>query len=79
MRQITLNVPDSEYPFFMKLVNALPFVQVTHTEKLETTLNPSEKETWELIKEGLEELKEVKQGKRRARPVQDLLDELDAS
>ncbi len=77
MRQITLNIPDSEFPFFMKLVSSLQFVEVADPEQLEMTLTASQKETWQLIKNGFEELKEVKQGKSRARPVQDLLDDLD--
>ncbi|OIN60390.1 hypothetical protein [Arsenicibacter rosenii] len=77
MRQITLNIPDSEFPFFMKLVNSLPFVQVADPEQLDMKLTSSQRETWQLIKNGFDEFKEVKQGKRRARPVQDLLDDLE--
>nr|WP_293840578.1 hypothetical protein [uncultured Arsenicibacter sp.] len=40
-------------------------------------LTSSQRETWQLIKNGFDEFKEVKQGKRRARPVQDLLDDLE--
>ena len=58
----------------MKLVRSLNFVQVN--EQVEDKLNPDQKETWALIKNGFEELKEVQEGKRKARPVQALLDEL---
>ena len=78
MKQVTLNIPENQFSFFMKLVRSLNFVQVAEPEQVENKLSPAQKETWQLIKTGFEELKEVQQGKRKARPVQALLDELDA-
>ena len=78
MRQITLNVPDSQFAFFKKLIHSLNFVEVNDKKSAEDMLSTAQKETWTLIKTGFEEIKEVKQGKRQARPVQALFDELDA-
>lgn len=79
MRQVTLNIPEDQFSFFMKLVCSLNFVQVNDSEQVEDKLSPEQKETWALINTGFEELKEVQEGKRKARPVKALLDELDAS
>lgn len=77
MKQITIAVPDKRLAFFMELIGSLGFVQLTQHELVDDTLSPAQKETWALIKTGFDELKEVQQGKRKARPVQALLDELD--
>ncbi len=77
MKQITLAVPDKRFAFFMELVGSLGFVQVSKSEPIEDALSPAQQETWALIKTGFDELKEVQQGKRKARPVQAVLDELD--
>ena len=76
MKQVTLNIPENQFSFFMKLVRSLNFVEVAEPTNLEDQLSPAQRETWQNIKTGFEELKEVEQGKRKARPVQALLDEL---
>jgi hypothetical protein len=76
MKQVTLNIPENQFPFFMKLVRSLNFVQVAEPTNLEDQLSSTQKETWSNIKTGFEELKEVEKGKRKARPVQELLNEL---
>ena len=78
MKQVTLNIPESKFPFFMKLIQELKFVQVTDFSQLEESLTPTQKETWQNVKTGFEELKLVEQGNRKTRPVQALLDELEA-
>jgi hypothetical protein len=77
MKQITLNIPENHFAFFMQLVHSLSFIQVADPVSIEESLNSAQKKTWKSIKIGLEELKEVRQGKRKARPVQALLNELD--
>lgn len=32
MKQITLNIPDNKFSFFLQLINSLSFVQVATTE-----------------------------------------------
>ncbi len=62
----------------MKLIKELNFVQVAESSQHEESLTPEQKETWENIRTGFEELKLVDQGNHKARPIQALLDELDA-
>lgn len=78
MKQITLNIPESKFSFFMKLIQELNFVQVTKSSELEENLTLAQKETWQNIRAGFEELKLAEQGNHKARPVQGLLDELEA-
>ncbi len=77
MKQVTLNIPDNQFSFFMQLVRSLSFVKVKPTDDLEDKLTEAQTETWKNIKMGFEEFKEVQQGKRKARPVQALLNELE--
>ena len=76
MKQIILNVPESQFSFFMKLVRSLKFVQVAEPAKTaEELLSSEQKKTWNNVKQGFEEFELVKQGKTKARPLQNLLDE----
>lgn len=78
MKQITLNIPERQFSFFMKLVRSLNFVEVVDpvTQSVEDTLTPEQKETWQNVKTGFEDMKLVEQGKLKTRPVQALFDEL---
>jgi len=41
MRQITLNIPDNQFSFFMKLIRSLQFVQVDENQDAEVNVyNP---------------------------------------
>lgn len=71
MKEIVLKVPDKEYRFFMKLVKSLGFVQVEKPEE-----GDSKEEIVQNIKEGFEEMKLIKEGKKQGTPLQDFLDEL---
>jgi len=77
MKQITISVPDEKFNFFMQLVNAIDFAKIESQDKLESSLTDAQKATWENVKAGFEEYKLVEQGKRKARPIEALLDELD--
>jgi hypothetical protein len=76
MKQVTLNIPEEQFPFFMQLVRSLNFVQLADNELSETKLTAPQQETWQSIKAGFDELKDVESGKRQARPVQELFNEL---
>lgn len=76
MKQITLQIPDQEYAFFMKLIQRLNFVEVTETQSAESKLTPSQRKTWENVKQGFEQLKEVEEGKRSTRSLKEVLDEI---
>lgn len=76
MKQVTLNIPEEQFSFFMQLVQSLNFVQVDENQMLEQKLSASQQETWQNVKAGFEELKDVQDGKRQARPIQELFSEL---
>ncbi|MDR3694802.1 hypothetical protein [Mucilaginibacter sp.] len=77
MKQVIINIPEKKFPFFMKLMKSLDFVKVVEPPKtLEEQLTPGQKETWQNIKQGFIELKMMEEGKLKARPIQELLDEL---
>jgi hypothetical protein len=82
MKQITLNIPEKQYSFFIKLVHSLNFVQIADSTEIagmqqsEQKLTTAQKETWNNIKTGFEELKLVEQGIAKTRPVQELLAEI---
>jgi len=77
MKQITISVPDEKFNFFMQLVNALDFAQIDNQDESASSLTDEQKAVWENVKAGFEEYKLVEQGKRKARPIEALLDELD--
>ena len=61
----------------MMLMKSLTFVKVNDPAlPLEEQLTPEQRETWEDIKQGFVELKMMEEGKLKARPIQEILDEL---
>ena len=78
MEQITLNIPDNKVSLFIQMISDLDFVKIKERKKvsLEDELTPAQKKTWKIIKEGFEEMKLVEARKMKARPIQDLLNEL---
>lgn len=69
MKQVTLNVKDGKFQFFMELIKSLDFVQVKEDgDSKEDILNN--------IKKGLEEVKLARQGKLKTTPARDFLNEL---
>lgn len=70
MKQVTLHIPDKNYPFFLELVKRLDFV-----EKIEEN-EPSKKEVLSNLREAVEELKLIKAGKREGISARELLNEL---
>lgn len=71
MKQIILSVPDKKYEFFIELVKSLEFVK-----EVEVVKKPGKKEILAGIRQAVEEVKLIKAGKLKGRPVQELLDEL---
>ena len=68
MKQITLNIKESRFQFFMELIKSLDFVQVDDGDSNEAILSN--------IKIGLDEVKLAKQGKLKTTPAKDFLNEL---
>ncbi len=69
MKQVTLNIKDDKYQFFMELVKNLDFVLVDND-------GDSKESILKNIKKGLEEVKLANQGKLKTTPVKDFLNEL---
>ncbi len=39
MKQVTLNIPENKYPFFLELIQNMPFIQVNDDEIPESHKN----------------------------------------
>ncbi len=70
MKQITLNVPDNQYAFFLELVQKLGLEKVK-----EETVN-SQQEVLQGIAQGLREVKQIEEGEMKGTLLKDFLDEL---
>ena len=71
MKQVTLHIPDSNYPFFMELAKSLHFIK-----KIEATEDPTKEQVLQNIKAGLQEVKSFKKGKLKTTAAKDFLNEL---
>jgi hypothetical protein len=67
--KILLDIKDSKADFVMELLKSLSFVKAK-------PLTPHKSEILEGVKKAVEEMKLVKAGKLKARPAEELLDEL---
>ena len=72
MKQITLNIPDNKYPFFMELVKSLGFVKVSE----ETKLTKKQEEFVEGTKQSLDQVNQHLKGEIQLKTADQLLDEL---
>jgi len=72
MKQITLNIPDHQYAFFLELVDRLGLEKVR-----EDVLDPNPKDEVLIgIARGLDEVKQIEEGKVKGTELKDFLDEL---
>lgn len=69
MKQLTINIPDNKYQFFLELVKSLKFVQIDPE-------GDSKEEIIANLKQGFKEMKMYKQGKMKGTPLNDFLNEL---
>jgi hypothetical protein len=67
--KVLLDIKDNKADFIMELLNNFSFVKAK-------TISPAKAQLVEEIKEAVENLNLVKQGKLKARPAKDLLNEL---
>ena len=67
--KLVIDVKDSKVEFLLELLRSLPFVK-------STTIRNEKDEVLESVRTAVEEMKQVKAGKLKGRPVQDLLNEL---
>jgi hypothetical protein len=71
MKQVTIQVPDKKYQFFIELVNSLGFVK-----KVEVAEEPSKEQILAGIQDAVNEVKQIKAGKKKAVLLKDFLNEL---
>lgn len=71
MKQVTLHIPDNNYPFFIELAKSLHFIK-----KIEAIDEPTKEDVLQNIKAGLKEVKLLKKGKLKTTPAKDFLNEL---
>ncbi len=75
MNQLTAQVSGFQYPLFMKILKR--FAVVSYQPKAKVVFEEdSEKEIEQNLQQGFKELNLVLQGKLKARPVRELLNEL---
>ena len=70
MKQITLNIPENKFQFFIELVKNLGFVKIEEFE------SDSKKEIIENLNQGFSDLKKYKQGKLKTTSAKEFLNEL---
>jgi hypothetical protein len=71
MKQVTLHIPDTNFPFFMELAKSLQFVK-----KIEDTTTVSKKKVLQNVQTGLNEVALYKKGKLKTTAAKDFLNEL---
>lgn len=79
MKQLTIEIPDNQFAFFMNLIENLKFAQIVEPSILENSLSEEQKEIWKNIKNGFYEMNMIEKGELKSRPVGDLLKELSIS
>jgi hypothetical protein len=72
MKTLTIKVPDNKYSFFVELVKNLGFAKQIVVEEEE----PAKAEILNGIREAVEEVNLIKQGKKKSVPLKDFLNEL---
>lgn len=71
MKQVTLNIPDKKYTFFMELVKSLDFVK-----KVEIDEDPTKEQILKDLRDAVEEVNLIKAGKLKGISAKDLINEL---
>ena len=71
MKQVTIQIPDDKFSFFMELIKSLKFVK-----RVETSDDPSKAEIMKGLQHAVEEVNLVKAGKHKAQPLSEFLNEL---
>lgn len=69
MKQITLQIKEERFRFFMELIRSLDFAAVAKTDDTRDEVVAN-------VSQGLKEVALIKEGKLKGRPAQRLLDEL---
>ena len=71
MKQVTIHIPDNKITFFMELIKSLKFIK-----KVETQESTSRTEILLKLQSAVEEVNQIKAGKKKAKPLSDFLNDL---
>jgi hypothetical protein len=74
MKQLTLEIQDDQYEFFMQLVNHLPFVKVV--ENTPKKLTKKQKAFVENLKSALKEVELHQEGKIQLKTLEQVIQEI---
>ena len=72
--KLNLNIPKNRIQFFLELIREFDFVQFTKEQDVYE--GDSKEEILDGIKQAVKEMNLIKQGKLKARPAKDFLNEL---
>lgn len=72
MKDITVSIPDNEYPFFIKLIKQFSFVTIKEMAEAP----PSKQQFTDGLREAAEEVIEIKAGRIQGQSLKDFLNEL---
>lgn len=70
MKQITINIPDNKYSFFLELIKNLGL------EKVKEEPVEASQEALEGLEQGFKEVKLIQEGKMKGTTLEEFLDEL---
>ena len=80
MKKVVLNIPESEYRFFMRVIKNFPFVEVDEKKsrllELEANLSPAKLKEWNSVKEGLKQVELIERGEIKGKSAEEFLNEL---
>lgn len=71
MKQVTIHIPDNKVTFFMELIKSLKFIK-----KVETQESTSRTEILLNLQSAVEEVNQIKAGKKKTKPLSDFLNDL---
>ena len=78
MRQLTLQIPEHKYPFFMELMSSFDYVTFNPAIIASTAVEREDTfdEVLSNVRHGIRELNLINQGKLKTRPAKELIHEL---
>lgn len=72
MKQITIDIPDSKYSFFLELITNLGFVANDEKKILDEKSHP----VYKSLEQGFKEMEKVKNGTLKTKALKEFLDEI---
>ena len=76
MKQVTINVPENQYAFFLELLKNLGLEKAEEEAREAEEEALTEEELLEDLAQAFREVKLIEEGKMKSRPAKEFLDEL---